>query len=106
MTEPNFREEGYWRQAIDEASPLPWPEPDYIWSGRAEFLKCLDFAESKSTAIDYMGHSTCRVCGKENGASEFTKGLWVWPEGFKHYIEEHGVRPSRDFEAFVRESAS
>lgn len=24
-------------------------------------------------------------------------GSWVWPEGFAHYVEKHGVRPNKDF---------
>jgi hypothetical protein len=50
-----------------------------------------------------MGHSTCRLCGKQNGASEYTVEHWTWPEGFQHYVLEHGVRPSPHFERFILE---
>jgi hypothetical protein len=30
---------------------------------------------------------------------------WEWPEGFRHYVADHCVRPSVAFEHFVRERA-
>jgi hypothetical protein len=26
---------------------------------------------------------------------------WVWPSGYKHYIEDHEVQPSLAFQEFV-----
>ena len=28
---------------------------------------------------------------------EFTDGIWRWPEGLVHYVEEHGVRLPESF---------
>jgi hypothetical protein len=39
-----------------------------------------------------MGYSRCRICGKDNGAAEYTDGTYVWPEGLAHYIYDHAVR--------------
>lgn len=97
----NNREEGFWRRSPDEASPLPWPTADVVWPNQAQFLVKLDELETVASAIDYMGYSFCRLCGRENGASEFIAGGFVWPEGLRHYVADHGVRPSRDFELFV-----
>jgi len=45
----------------------------------------------------YMGYSTCRICGKDNGTADFSDGFYVWPEGFAHYLSEHKVRPPATF---------
>jgi hypothetical protein len=37
--------------------------------------------------------------------SDFSMDVWEWPEGFRHYVAEHEVRPSPEFELFVREWA-
>lgn len=97
----NSREEGFWRRALDEASHLPWPMPDVVWPSRTNFLVRLDELEAAALGMDFMGHSLCRLCGCQNGASEFMAGGWTWPEGLRHYIAVHRVRPSRDFELFV-----
>jgi hypothetical protein len=34
---------------------------------------------------------------KEMGCSALTDGVYVWPEGFAHYIRRHGVKPSDQF---------
>lgn len=48
-----------------------------------------------------MGVSTCRMCGTPNGAGEFTDGVYVWPEGLAHYVQEHSVRLPAEFLAHV-----
>lgn len=46
----------------------------------------------------YMGWSTCRVCGKaDNGDSEHSDGVFVWPSGLAHYVSEHSVRLPQEF---------
>lgn len=95
------RIEGYWRVSKDEVSPLPWPEPDQNWEGRERFLSRLAQLEASGVGMDYMGYSQCRLCGRNNGTSEFIVDGWTWPDGLRHYIAEHGVRPSPQFEAFV-----
>lgn len=45
----------------------------------------------------FLGFSNCRVCGCRNGSMEFTDGAYVWPEGYAHYLEAHGVKPPEHF---------
>jgi hypothetical protein len=52
----------------------------------------------------YRGSSTCRLCGQSNGSREFHVAGWIWPVGYRHYIEMHQVRPSLAFEEFVTKS--
>lgn len=55
----------------------------------------------------YRGFSTCRMCDKmPNGSSCIGDDKFIWPSGFAHYIEEHSVRPPKEFIDHVRERAT
>ena len=47
----------------------------------------------------WRGSSWCRFeCGERGmGSVCLTDGVYVWPEGFGHYIEKHHVRPPQEF---------
>ncbi|MCA1198866.1 hypothetical protein K9B35_12890 [Sphingomonas sp. R647] len=99
--EEELIEEGFWRRFEEEQSTLPWPIPDTGWNGRSEFLIKLAALEAAGPYMDWMGFSCCRLCGKVNGASDYRAERWTWPEGYRHYIADHLIRPSREFEEFV-----
>jgi hypothetical protein len=97
--EPKY--DGYWRASYNEDSELPWPGPEQEWTGRATFLIALDRAEAEAERIVYRGKSSCRLCGGANGHVAFRLLEWEWPSGYRHYILDHDVRPSADFEWFI-----
>jgi len=97
--EPKY--EGYWRASYDEESELPWPTPEKNWAGRAAFLHSLDRVEVDAKRVAYRGFSICRVCRCSNGNEDLRLSEWVWPAGYRHYVVDHDVRPSTDFEAFI-----
>ncbi len=108
--QPSFKPpkvyEGYWRQSVDEVSDLPWPVPDPAWPSRARFLRALDTLEAVGPSVALAGKSMCRLCGRANGSTEFWLRRWGWPEGYRHYIADHHVRPSEAFERFVLRQVS
>jgi len=93
--------EGYWRTRVDEESNLPWPTPEEAWLGRDDFLRALDYVEGRAEVIGYRGFSPCRICGIRNGSQSFRFEEWDWPSGFRHYVAEHVVRPTPEFESFI-----
>jgi hypothetical protein len=95
------KHEGYWATSQGEASKFPWPIPAPTWLGRTAFLSRLDKLEATAKRVYYSGKSLCRLCGCQNGSQEFRFDDWVWPEGYRHYITDHYVRPSEQFEAFL-----
>lgn len=97
--------EGFWRSSSHADETLPWPQPEAQWPQRAAFLERLDRAEAEAQRVSYRGFSRCRVCGCKNGSQSFRLDVWEWPSGFRHYVSEHEVRPSPEFELFVRECA-
>ncbi len=64
---------------------------------------------SGKRADSCMGYSWCRFhCGvddAEMGDSDFSDGLWLWPEGLAHYVLEHAVRLPEEFLRHVRHEA-
>lgn len=94
--------EGFW---YSEHSPyLPKPVPrEKAWKGKREFLTALAEKESSPDAnsTQYRGWSTCRICGCNNGSSDYELDGWLWPVGYSHYVEEHNVRPSLAFQEFI-----
>lgn len=88
---------GYWASA--QAS-TPWPVPhefvDRSWDPDERHIVAA-YLRTGIVARMYMGFSPCRMCGCDNGSLEFTDGVYVWPEGFAHYIANHDVRPPQEF---------
>ena len=93
--------EGFWRSSPNGDEDLPWPQPDVTWQKRIVFLEALDRVEALAQKIPYRGFSHCRLCGIGNGNKSLRLDIWEWPEGFRHYVAEHQVRPTPTFEAFV-----
>ena len=93
--------EGYWRSSRDEANELPWPEPDPEWKARSSFLRALALVERETERVAYRGYSICRLCSQKNGSKGLRLAEWEWPAGLRHYIANHHVRPTPQFEEFV-----
>lgn len=86
---------GYWR---DDAGN--WPDPTHFIDPSWDDIDRQMVAAYLSRgfyARNYMGFSACRICGKDNGAHEYSDGTYVWPEGLSHYVEDHGVRLPEKF---------
>ncbi|MES2641304.1 MAG: hypothetical protein V4850_17570 [Myxococcota bacterium] len=57
---------------------------------------------SGAVAERYRGHSHCRYgCAGDLGHDDLSDGTWVWPEGFAHYVQHHGVLVPPAFLAHV-----
>ena len=78
--------------------PQPYEGP---WDNKDLFLKRLKMIEEGAHSQGYRGFSCCRICSISNGSETFSYGGWEWPSGYGHYIEEHNVRPSVEFEKFI-----
>jgi hypothetical protein len=96
--------EGYWYSKYEPKYPSPVAN-DEPWEGKAEFLEKLTQKESRTPVDRYKGWSNCRLCNKNNGSTEFKTSNWRWPEGYKHYIEDHNVKPSDEFYQFIMGNA-
>jgi hypothetical protein len=65
------------------------PRPLIDWE-RHQTVRYLD---DDALAVQWRGYSCCRMCElTTNGTSDLTDGVYLWPAGLAHYIDEHGVR--------------
>lgn len=97
------KREGFWASETNPKLPVPVPLPE-PWEGKEEFVEKLFELEVSNTdcrKIPYKGFSYCRICGKVNGTMTNEAMGWEWPTGYRHYIEEHNVRPSLAFQEMV-----
>jgi hypothetical protein len=82
---------GYWRSTEDPE----WPEPSHFIDPTHDGEEARAVASYLASGTVYRasaGFSPCRICGKNNGAVEYTDGTFVWPEGLAHYVRDHLVR--------------
>jgi hypothetical protein len=107
----NLKGVGYWRSEpfpdITDHSTLPHPkdfvDPQWDVEERQKVIRYLDDGYMRYMC---MGPSWCRM-GCENvwmGTCDFTDGTWMYPEGYVHYLDVHGVRPPEEFLVHIRKN--
>ena len=96
---------GFWR-GPDSLYDLCLPHPKRFVDSKWECLRrenIISYLRSASIGDGYLGHSWCRFkCGitdHEMGSSELTDGVWCWPEGLAHYVEQHRIKLPDEFVA-------
>lgn len=87
---------GYWASAEEPELPDPRDLVSLSWDVDTRWLVAR-YLKSGEKLTAYYGWSTCRFCGKPNGSVDLCDGVYVWPEGFAHYVEAHGVKPEGVF---------
>jgi hypothetical protein len=100
MKNDTIHAEGYWYSDNEPWFPMPQPYLG-LWLARDRFISKLKNLQLSAAETRYRGMSLCRLCKCVNGSSDFTAGDWTWPSGLLHYVENHNVRPSVEFEKFV-----
>ena len=58
-----------------------WPHKEQV----------VTYLRNAPKVISYRGLSMCRICKKMNGSIEQSDGVYLWPGGLAHYIEDHDV---------------
>lgn len=97
MTE--LKRVGFWNNDSNYYPHLPNVKDfvDLTWDEN-ERLLVADYLTTVGKENEaYKGLSICRICSKFNGSTDLTDGVYLWPEGFAHYVLEHGVKPPQDF---------
>lgn len=98
MNDPKLVRIGYWSGRKGQ-SELPWPGDlvDNDWDP-AERNRVANYIESSAVHTMWRGLSRCRLCGYDrNGSTCRSDGIYLFPEGFANYVQDHNVRPSDDF---------
>ena len=100
---PSFKEEQfemYERLCGKGVLPFPCDFVDTSWNPE-ERDKVIAHLKSGQPFEYWRGFSWCRFgCDDktgEQGTTDQSDGLYVWPEGFAHYVERHAIRPPKEF---------
>jgi len=84
---------GYWYS--DSEPELPMPDSNESMEHEEEIARYL---RSHNVINSYRGSSTCRICNDRwNGSKEMSDGVYIWPEGLAHYINEHKTTLPTEF---------
>lgn len=89
---------------------MHYPFPKSETKGDTDFIAKFDdlLKSDKIIEKNFLGSSKCRLCDKNNGSKEFTlkyEGIdFIFPEGLRHYYEDHNVHPSKEFRNAVMNS--
>jgi hypothetical protein len=94
---------GYWHGRGAEGWPDPADFVDHDWDADERDLVA-DYLTRGFVVRAYMGYSPCRLCEANNGALELSDGVYVWPDGLRHYVVDHGVRLPPRFVSHVLRS--
>lgn len=111
--------EGFWAYDNDSKTNkrntddnMPWPIEAHTtkMSGLDLFLSRLKHIQNKLVENrqikSYMGESICRLCDEYTGSDEYwltvnmgtcEEKVWIWPEGYMHYLTVHNVHPTNAF---------
>jgi hypothetical protein len=107
-----FRYIGYWTSLWHTQSGYgELPDPRAYVAAMDSALQSLlvsylDVGKNPLATVkaQWRGWSNCRICDCDTGSRCLTDGVFVWPEGFGHYVGEHSVRPPAEFIDHVRQT--
>ncbi len=92
---------GYWKASLDDSFPFP-QQAEAALDPRTR-RAVVSYLGAGALVQQYRGHSHCRYgCPGDNGSSELSDGIWVWPSGLAHYVWKHGVSLPPEFLAHAR----
>ena len=91
---------GYWQAHDNKNLPRPADYVDHRWSPRERMIVTA-YLKNGQPWERWFGPSHCRFgCERDDvdmGCSDLSDGVYVWPEGFAHYVEKHDVKPPQEF---------
>jgi len=97
---------GYWSHDYDDEITPSFLVGDFHEVQKRNIVKYL---RSGIRGIEFQGYARCRFeCNasysKEMGNTDFSDGLWIWPEGLAHYVEAHNLLLPQTFISHMKES--
>ena len=95
-------QEGFWYSELEPNFPTP---QEGVFTDKEErdiFLNNLEKVEKHTKCLRCRGCSPCRLCknGMNGNGTYVLKYLlftYEWPSGFRHYVEDHKVKPTKRF---------
>ena len=91
---PTLTAIGLWHSHLEPELPDPAWFVDSAWNSDEKQAIITRLKNSYALPYPYAGKSWCRFnCGEiEMGNRDYSDGVYLFPEGLLHYIEQHGVK--------------
>lgn len=85
---------GLWHSHLEPDFPDPAWFVDEVWGEQEKQAIITRLKNSYALPYPYAGKSWCRFnCGEtEMGNRDYSDGIYLFPEGLLHYIEQHNVK--------------
>ena len=99
---------GFWWSPNELELPHPREYVDESWDSSERKRVLIYLKQSNYLTLVSAGWSWCRFgcfggeSTPEMGHGECTDGVWLFPEGFLHYVRHHAVKPPHDFLEHMR----
>ncbi|MDG1484177.1 MAG: hypothetical protein P8R54_31590 [Myxococcota bacterium] len=100
MSDTRLMRVGMWAAdaLLDTTACVGWIHPRHLqepgWR-TGQRTQILHYLRAGAQWAGYRGKGTCRFDGcdaDDLGSTDRTDGIWVWPAGLAHYVEQHSVR--------------
>lgn len=89
---------GYWGNTPESVQPINknWKiENSDVFEKVKDFLNPENVEQNGFKVLSYKGISICRICSEWNGSREYVGHGLIIPQGYLHYITEHGLIPDQ-----------
>jgi hypothetical protein len=100
---------GYWKAVGLDPESERWPDPSWFvdthWDEQERRAVSMYLKRGEGFTA-FGGPSWCRFCDSDVGSIEVTDGVFDWPEGLVHYVDEHGVRLPAEFVRHILDGGS
>lgn len=82
---------------------FPWPvERQNEYPKKKQFLKNLQYLQTKSNYTSYDYNMKCHICGERNISNKlYNSRNKYWEDSMYHYVSRHNVKVSNEFLDFV-----
>lgn len=96
---------GFWWSDLEPDLPHPRDFVDPDWDA-SERKKVIAYLKQSYELHRYKGLSWCRLgcpgIPRDIGSLDLTDGVWVFPQGFIHYVRRHKLKPPEAFLDHIR----
>jgi hypothetical protein len=50
---------------------------------------------------EYLGFHKCLICGEKAGCREYCDDIFIWPDGYSHYLAKHNIKIDEAFRSHL-----
>ena len=79
-------------------------DPSWKTDNPEEYEAVLKYINKPDRWQGHNGFAKCKVCGRKNGNRDHFRDGFMYPQGYTHYLTDHGIKPPPEMIAAALES--